>query len=148
MTQIIKRIALLTSFVALTMIAAVAQPPGGGPGRGRGPGGFDPSEMIEREKAFLYKEISDLTEDQKTLLDGIFEEFASSMTELREEAREIRDPEVMRPKMEALHTEKDELIKDVLNESQYMIYEEHIQTRKERRNQHRDQRHGSNFDGN
>jgi hypothetical protein len=96
-----------------------AQPQGG---RGPGPGGFDPDEMVKREKQNLFKSIEDLTDDQKLLLDGIYDEFALSIRELRDEMRQTRDFQAMRPKMMALREEKDGLIKDVLNEGQYAIY--------------------------
>jgi hypothetical protein len=37
--------------------------------------------------------------------------------------RQTRDFQAMRPKMEALRDEKDGLIKDVLSEDQFVIYE-------------------------
>jgi hypothetical protein len=58
--------------------------------RGRGPGGFDVDEMIKREKQNVYTAISDLSLDQKLLLDGIYDEFTLSFKELRDEARETR----------------------------------------------------------
>ena len=49
--------------------------------------------------------------------------------------RETRDFQSMRPKMQALRSEKDQLIKDVLNEDQFAIYEGIMENR---RNQMRD----------
>lgn len=86
-------------------------------------GGMDPTEMIAREKQNLYKEVTDLSDDQKLLLDGIYEEYAQSFTEIRDEMMKTRDRENIRPKMQALRKEKDELIRDVLNEDQYTRYE-------------------------
>lgn len=85
-------------------------------------GGFDPNEMIAREKQNLYRELPALTADQKMLLDGIYEEFGTSFGELRDEARKTRNFQAMRPKMEALRTEKDGLIKDVLKEEEFAVY--------------------------
>ncbi len=108
----------------------LAQP---GPG-GRPPGGgFDPNEMIQREKQNVYKAIADLSTDQKTLLDGIYKEFGDSFTEIRDEVRKTRDFKAMRPKMEALRKEKDGLIKDVLDADQYDKYLEVIKARDEQR---------------
>lgn len=102
-----------------TAMSAFAQRPGGG----RGPGGFDPDEMIKREKQNVYKAVEDLSDDQKLLLDGIYDEFSLSFKELRDEIRQTRDFQAMRPKMEALRDEKDGLIKDVLSEDQFLIYQ-------------------------
>jgi hypothetical protein len=102
-----------------TAMTAFAQRPGGG----RGPGGFDPDEMIKREKQNVYKAVEDLSADQKLLLDGIYDEFSLSFKELRDEMRQTRDFQAMRPKMEALRDEKDGLIKDVLSEDQFLIYQ-------------------------
>jgi hypothetical protein len=110
----------LMIFLSITAgMSAFAQRPGGG----RGPGGFDPDEMIKREKQNVFKAIEDLSDDQELLLDGIYDEFSLSFKELRDEMRQTRDFQAMRPKMEALRDEKDGLIKDVLSEDQFVIYE-------------------------
>ena len=115
-------LAIMTLFVSVQLMAQTGPPPGGPPPGGGGPGGFDPDEMVKREKQNVYKEITDLTEDQKTLLDGIYEEFSVSFKEIRDEVMKTRDFQNMRPKMEALMKEKDDLIRDVLNEDQFAIY--------------------------
>jgi len=114
-------IGLFTSWSTLTL----AQPRGG----------FDPNEMIAREKQNLYTELPDLSSDQKMLIDGIYQEFSDSFTELREEAMKTRDFESMRPKMEALRKEKDELIKDVLSEEDYQVYLQMNEKNRARRRQ-------------
>lgn len=138
MKLINKQILLLTFllFAGLTSLLAQGPPPGGGPGRGPGGGrgpGFDPDEMIKREQQNVYKAITDLSDDQKLLLDGIYDEFSLSFKELREEMRETRDFKAMRPKMEALQAEKNELFGDVLNEDQYAIYLNLVEERKKQR---------------
>lgn len=110
---------LIFSALFSTLSISLYAQPGGGPG---GPGGFDPDEMVKREKQNVLKAVTDLTDDQKLLLDGIYEEFSTSFKELREEMMQTRDFQVMRPKMEALRKEKDDLMRDVLNEDQYTIY--------------------------
>jgi hypothetical protein len=79
--------------------------------------------MIKREKQNVYKAVEDLSADQKLLLDGIYDEFSLSFKELRDEMMQSRDFQAMRPKMEALRDEKDGLIKDVLSEDQFLIYQ-------------------------
>ncbi|MEQ6166140.1 hypothetical protein AAOE16_03005 [Ekhidna sp. MALMAid0563] len=120
---------MLILFLGIS-ISTLAQPPGGG--RGGRPGG-GPEQMIEREKQTLYSKVEDLTDDQKLLLDGIYEEFLVIFQESMEEMRQSNDRESRREKMEALRKEKDELIADVLNEDQFKIYESISRTRRERR---------------
>lgn len=110
---------LIFSALFCTLSISLLAQPGGGPG---GPGGFDPDEMIKREKQNVLKAVTDLTDDQKLLLDGIYDEFSLSFKELREEMMQTRDFQAMRPKMEALRKEKDDLMRDVLNDDQYNIY--------------------------
>jgi hypothetical protein len=135
---------LLFLSVTVSLYAQQSPPPGGPPRGGRG--GFDPDEMIKREKQNVYKVVTDLSDDQKMLLDGIYEEYGQSFKELREEMRQSRDFQSMRPKLMALREEKDGLIKDVLNEEQYGLYQgvienrrnqmrQSIQRRRDRRNQ-------------
>ena len=78
--------------------------------------------MLSREKQALYEQVTDLSEDQKLLLDGIYEEFAVTLKETFEEMRQTNDREARREKMRALRKEKDGLIADVLNEEQYATY--------------------------
>lgn len=118
---------LLISFTSL-----VAQPPGGRPSGGR-PTGGGPEETISREKQALYEQITDLSDDQKSLIDGIYEEFGTTLQETFEELQQSNNREARREKMQALREEKDELIADVLNEEQYAIYTELTSRRGRRR---------------
>jgi hypothetical protein len=125
-------------FISMQLMAQTGPPPGGPPPGGPppgggGPGGFDPDEMVKREKQNVYKSITDLTDDQITLLDGIYEEFSVSFKEIRDEVMKTRDFQNMRPKMEALMKEKDDLIRDVLNEEQFAIYTAIVEDRRRQR---------------
>ena len=94
------------------------------------------TDMVIREKQTLYKNIEDLSDDQKMLLDGIYEEFAATLKQNMEEMRNNResmDRETMRAKMQALQEEKNGLIKDVLNQDQYAIYLKQIEGFRRRR---------------
>jgi hypothetical protein len=102
-------------FSFLIMSAISAQP-------GRHGGG--PSEFIEREKQAVFRKIEDLSEDQKLLVDGIYDEFGVSLIETFQSRDENTTRESMRAKIESLREEKDGLIGDVLNEEQYLIYSE------------------------
>jgi Spy/CpxP family protein refolding chaperone len=125
-----KSFLLLVLFAVSSLSLLMAQPRGGG-------GGFNPEEMIAREKEYLFKNITDLTDDQKMIIEGIYEEFGVSLKEVREEARKNQDFQSARPKMQALRTEKDELMKDVLNVEQFKLYEKMQANQRERRQQSR-----------
>lgn len=103
---------ILIAIVGFTSLFAQAQRPGGGP-----------EVMLEREKQNVLEKVENLTEDQKMLVSGIYDEFSVSLKEKFQEARESGSREGMREKMEALRAEKDELIKDVLNEDQFTTYQ-------------------------
>lgn len=119
---------ILSALLVVLASTAFAQPPGGGR-RGGGP-----DELIKREKQALYTKITDLSEDQKLLLDGIYEEFGVTLKEAFEEMRTSSSSrEGRREKMMALRKEKDELVKDVLNEDQFKIYQEVSTPRRGRR---------------
>ena len=98
---------------------------------------MEPSEMVEREKEMVYSKVSDLSKDQTMLLDGIYEEFGVTLQETMDEIRKTRNFEMMREKMPALQEEKDLLVKDVLNETQY---EEYTALMEKNRKQRREQR--------
>lgn len=121
------QITLAFLLLGIALLPATAQPPGGGR-----PGG-SPEEMIEREKQTLYSQLDDLSEDQKLLLDGIYEEFAETLHEKMAELRQNNDREGRREQMEALRKEKDELIADVLNADQLEVYQSINRTRQERK---------------
>lgn len=99
--------------------------PGSGNGRGSGGGGRpQPGEMAEREKQMLYKQVSDLSEDQKLLIDGIYAEFSKTIIETFEKNRGSGDREAMRTQIQAVRKEKDELLMDVLSATQYQKFDE------------------------
>ena len=85
---------------------------------------FNPEEMVQREKEMVFKEVDNLSSMQTELLNGIYDEFAVTMTETFEEIRATRNWKEMRPRMRALQEDKDLLIKDVLNASQFNKYAE------------------------
>lgn len=107
---------ILTLILGLSSFLIQAQPPGG-----RQAGG--PEVMIAREKQNVLEKVEMLTEDQKLLVSGIYDEFAITLKEAFEEARESGTREGMREKMQRLREEKDALIKDVLNEEQFATYQ-------------------------
>ena len=122
----INRLAITSLLLITPFFVLLAQPRAGR---------MDQNEMTQREKQNLYKELADLSGDQKLLLDGIYAEFADAFTELREEVRKTRDWANMRPKMMALRKEKDEIIADVLNSEQFAVYQKLTENRRNRQRQ-------------
>jgi len=104
----------------------------------QGRGGFDPQAMAAREKNMLFKKIEDLSEDQKMLMGGIYQEDGDSFMEIREEVRKTRNWQEMRPKMMALREEKTLLMKDLLNPPQFEIYAD-LMTQQEKQFRERQQ---------
>ncbi len=123
---------LLTISLGFFILSSMnAQPPGG-----RGPGGGT-GEMMKREKQAVFEKIENLTEDQKLLMDGIYSEFSATLKETFQEARKSGNREGIREKMMALRKEKDKLISDVLNESQFEIYKSITSRQRQRQRQRR-----------
>lgn len=83
---------------------------------------MSPEDMVAREKQNVYKELENLSADQKLLLDGIYDEFTQTFKEARDEIMKTRNWDKMREKMEELRIEKDGLIGDVLNDDQFLVY--------------------------
>lgn len=121
---------IIFTVLALGCLTCAWAQPGGRRGRN-----FDPKEMVLREKENVIAKVDSLSEDQLLLLDGIYEEYATSFVELRDEARRTRNFQEMRPKMQALREEKDMLIKDVLNDNQYAAYLSVIERQRSMRQQ-------------
>lgn len=107
-----KKSSLLLLLGLLTAFTTLAQPR------------MSPKDMVMREKQNLYSKVDDLSEDQKEIIDGVYEEYAVSIEENFEEIRRTRNWDEMHEKMEALRAEKDGLMYDVLSEEQYAIYAE------------------------
>jgi len=101
--------------------------------------GFDPKEMAAREKQNLYELLTDLSGDQISLIDGVYEEYAQSFEELRDQIRKSGNFEEFRPKIMALRQEKDEIMADILNEDQFQLYKNQMETNQQNRQRRREQ---------
>lgn len=87
-------------------------------------GSYDPAKMVTREKLSLLKKLDDLSPDQRQLLDGIYDEYGTTVKERMDEAYKKQNWESLRDDFVNLALEKDKLIFDLLNEEQYQIYDE------------------------
>lgn len=92
---------------------------------------FDPKAMANREKEALYTNITDLTDDQKSVIDEIYTQYAEDLSKAFESAD--GDREKMREKMGEVRTGKQELLKEILTEDQWVKAEELAKKARERR---------------
>jgi hypothetical protein len=97
-------------------------------------------DMVMREKQNLYSKADGLSEDQKMIIDGIYDEYAQSIEETFEEVRKTRNWDEMHKKMEALRLEKDGLMYDILNEEQFTIYAEMTEAQRKEMEKRRENR--------
>ncbi|MEO1055096.1 MAG: hypothetical protein AAFX87_30960, partial [Bacteroidota bacterium] len=108
-----------------------------GPGGGR----FNLEQIAANEKAAVIEKITDLSEDQKLLLDHIYETYLTSVKTAREENQ--GDFQSMRTEMQAVRKDKDDSIQELLNEEQFKLYQELMEERRKERQQRRQQRGGA-----
>lgn len=80
------------------------------------------ADRVAREKQNVYAKLTDLTKNQKLLLDGIYEEFAQSYTEMFDEIRKTRNYSKLGEMMKDLGAEKNGLMADVLNDDQFVVF--------------------------
>ena len=80
----------------------------------------DPAQMVKVEKALVLDSITTLSDDQKMLIDMVYEDYSASMKTVFEEAGENR--EGMREKMQAVLTTKDESLEGIFSEEQNTKY--------------------------
>lgn len=83
---------------------------------------MSPEDMVAREKLNVYEKLSNLSANQKTLMDGIYDEFAQTYKETFDEIRRTRNWSKIGEQIGALTTEKNSLMADVLNDEQFAIF--------------------------
>lgn len=92
---------------------------------------FDPAQMVAAEKKAVYEKITDLSQDQKDVIEIIYSDYTKSFTEMRENAN--GDFQAMREKMMTIRKKKDDSMKEVLNEDQFKKYTELMEELRQRR---------------
>ncbi|MFT7034788.1 MAG: hypothetical protein ACJA2S_003306 [Cyclobacteriaceae bacterium] len=118
----IKKVLLLIIGV-FTAQLAIAQGPGGGQGGQR----RSPADMVKVEMTMVLDSITSLSEDQKMIIDAVYEDYQTSLTTLLTESAGNR--EGMREKMQAIRATKDESLEGVLTEEQVIKYKELMKNR-------------------
>ena len=101
---------------SLTATASMAQ--GGGPGGGGRP---NPAQMVAKEKQMLVDSIPSINEDQKVILEVIYTDYETELSNLRANANP-NDREAMRTQMRTIRDQKNESLKAILTEEQYKKY--------------------------
>lgn len=105
----------------------------GGPGMGRQ---FDPAQMVAAEKKLLLDSVQGLNDDQKLIINAIYEDYESAFTKARGNANPD-NREAMRESMMKIRDEKSEALQAVLTEEQYKAFDEILKRRREQAQQRR-----------
>ena len=116
MTKIIN--CLLGFSLIFSLIATTSMAQGGGPGGGNRP---NPAEMVAKEKQMLMDSISSINEDQKVILDVIYTDYETEISNLRANANPD-NREAMRTQMRTIRDQKNESLMAILTEDQYIKY--------------------------
>jgi hypothetical protein len=119
------------TIMLITAIATSCYSQGGAAGRQ-----FDPERVVNAEKRLLMDSISGLNEDQKLVIEVIYQDYAAALIKGRETA-DPNDREQMRDTMLKIRNEKSDALKDILTEDQYKSFEELLARRRDRMRQRR-----------
>lgn len=119
---------LLLVIAILTAQLAIAQRPEGQVGQRR-----SPSDMVKIEKTMMLDSITSLSDEQKMIIDAVYEDFETSLTTLLKESAGNR--EGMREKMQAIRASKDQAMEGILDEDQLTKYKELMSRRRGGRGQ-------------
>lgn len=95
-------------------------------------GGFNMAEHVDSEKKAVLEKLPGLSEDQKKLIDDIYAQFLADFDSTR--ASYAGNREEMRRRMMVAHQEKNEALKDLLTEEQYLTIVPLVQRQGRRRN--------------
>ena len=128
-----KKNILLPALMLVISLSAFAQ---GGPGMGRQ---FNPDAMVAAEKQLLLDSVSGLNDDQKLIIEAIYEDYKAAL----ETARENMDPDnrqAMRENMVKIRDEKGAALKEILTEEQFQAFEDILARRREQMRQRRPNR--------
>lgn len=130
-----KKIRTAVLALAMIMVSLISYSQQGG-GKNRG---AMSQQHADNEKTALLQKITDLTTDQKTMLDQVYADFVAESKSIHE-ANEGADREVMKSKMKEVRDKKTASIKALLNDGQYQIYEETLKEARQSRKGARGQR--------
>ena len=132
-----KRIYRNASIIGVVLLAALnlaAQPQR----RPEGKKG-DPEKRVQMHKTMMYGSIDNLSAEQKSQMEAVFEQYKPEMKALREEGKSKTEADreaikkEMKPKADAIKSKIDADISKILTESQWKQYEAYQKKMKEER---------------
>ncbi|MEN8251256.1 MAG: hypothetical protein ABFS32_20155 [Bacteroidota bacterium] len=88
----------------------------------------DPAQIANLEKQMILDSITTLNEDQKLIINHIYNDFGEAIKKART-GMEPGNPEGMRDKMMKVREQKDDALKAILTEEQYKKYERIMRAR-------------------
>jgi hypothetical protein len=128
-----KKLLLILVTALILPVIGMAQ---GGPGGGRQ---FDPERLVAAEKKLLLDSITGLNDDQKLIIEAIYDDYGSALTS----ARENMSPdnrEAMRKTMIELRDKKSQALKEILTDEQMKSFEAMLERRRAQMRQRRQRR--------
>ncbi|MGB3463940.1 MAG: hypothetical protein WBA74_01665 [Cyclobacteriaceae bacterium] len=102
------------------------------------PGRRDPSSRVQMEKDTVLSRIPNLSEDQQMIVVSLYTDYEASLKEIMSGDRS--DREAFRAKMLAATQEKNTMMKEVLDDTQYEVFEAYLKEEREKRSQQRGER--------
>lgn len=115
-----KTIGTIILLALINISAAVAQ----GQGPGQRQGNMNRGERVSQEKVQVLAKVTTLSDDQKMLFEVIYDDYLKAFEGAF--SGEPGDREGMRAKMTKIRTDKDEAIKELFTEEQFVLYKEVI----------------------
>jgi hypothetical protein len=97
---------------------------------------MDPAQMVAAEKQIVLDSITDLNDEQKLIINEIYKDYEESLTTMRASADQ-GNREEMRAAMTSLRNEKNESLKAILTEPQYLKYDAMMKAIREKMGQGR-----------
>lgn len=100
------------------------------------------TKRVQIEKDSVLVKISNLSADQKLIIESLYADYEASLKKLAQVGRD--DPQAFRQNMQKANQEKNQMMKEVLDEEQWAIFDEMLQVEREKRRQNRGERGGRN----
>lgn len=100
----------------------------------------NPAKRIQVEKDSVFAKIEMLSDDQKLIIESLYADYESSITKLMAGGRD--NPQEFRQKLQNITQEKNQMMKEVLDEDQWKSYSELLDEWRKRRQQRRGDRNG------
>ena len=106
------------------------------------PGRVNPAKRVQMEKDSVLAKITNLSDDQKLIIESLYSDYESSLSKLTAGGRD--DPQAFRQNIQKAAEEKNQMMKEVLDDEQWTIFNQMLEDERERRKQRRNDRGGRN----